>query len=90
MSHMVAIGVRELRQNASKYLARVQAGETIEVTARGKVVARLVPAAADAWSELLDAGRINPPTSPDILEFEPLELAADVSAELRAMREDAR
>ncbi len=40
---MNQIGVRELRQNASKYLARVEAGEELTVTMRGRVVARLVP-----------------------------------------------
>ncbi|MDT7703988.1 MAG: hypothetical protein QOJ30_6313, partial [Pseudonocardiales bacterium] len=33
------IGVRELRQNASRYLALVKGGETVEVTERGELVA---------------------------------------------------
>jgi prevent-host-death family protein len=37
------VGVRELRQNLSKYLARVKEGETLTVTERGHEVARLVP-----------------------------------------------
>ena len=46
-THMSSIvGVRELRQNLSKYLARVKEGEDLEVTERGEVVARLVPAGA--------------------------------------------
>jgi prevent-host-death family protein len=36
---MARIGVRELRQNASRYLALVKAGETVEVTERGVLVA---------------------------------------------------
>ena len=44
VTHMVAVGVRELRQNLSKYLARVKEGEDLEVTERGRVVARLIPA----------------------------------------------
>lgn len=40
---MNQVGVRELRQNASALLRRVQAGETLEVTDRGRPVARLVP-----------------------------------------------
>jgi len=40
---MEKIGVRELRQNASRYLRRVATGETLEVTDRGRAVARLVP-----------------------------------------------
>jgi prevent-host-death family protein len=43
LSSMQGIGVRELRQNASRYLHRVKAGETVEVTERGKIVALLVP-----------------------------------------------
>jgi prevent-host-death family protein len=37
------VGVRELRQNLSRYLERVKAGETLTVTERGREVARLVP-----------------------------------------------
>ena len=37
------VGVRELRQNLSKYLRRVERGETLEVTERGHAVAVLGP-----------------------------------------------
>lgn len=37
------VGVRELRQNLSRYLERVKKGETLTVTERGQEVARLVP-----------------------------------------------
>jgi prevent-host-death family protein len=37
------VGVRELRQNLSKYLHRVKDGESLVVTERGREVARLVP-----------------------------------------------
>jgi prevent-host-death family protein len=37
------VGVRELRQNLSKYLTRVKKGETLAVTERGQEVARLIP-----------------------------------------------
>lgn len=40
---MTSVGVRELRQRASELLRRVQAGETIEVTDRGRPVAVLAP-----------------------------------------------
>jgi prevent-host-death family protein len=38
-----SVGVRELRQNASKVLKRVKAGESIDVTEHGRPIARLVP-----------------------------------------------
>ncbi len=40
---MTSVGVRELRQRASELLRRVAAGETIEVTDRGRPVALLTP-----------------------------------------------
>ncbi|HEU4463260.1 MAG TPA: type II toxin-antitoxin system prevent-host-death family antitoxin [Solirubrobacterales bacterium] len=40
---MDRVGVRELRQNLSKYLTEVKQGETFLVTERGVEVARLVP-----------------------------------------------
>jgi prevent-host-death family protein len=40
---MASVGVRELRQRASELLRRVAAGETIEVTDRGRPVALLTP-----------------------------------------------
>jgi prevent-host-death family protein len=40
---MTSVGVRELRQRASELLRRVEAGETIEVTDRGRPVALLTP-----------------------------------------------
>ena len=40
---MTSIGVRELRQHASRWLERVAQGESFEVTNHGVPVARLVP-----------------------------------------------
>lgn len=60
---MESIGVRELRQNASKYLDRVKNGESIEVTERGVPVAMLGPVPAKTQSlydQLVAEGRIIP------------------------------
>jgi prevent-host-death family protein len=40
---MNQVGVRELRQNLSRYLVQVKAGESFVVTERGREVARLLP-----------------------------------------------
>lgn len=40
---MTSVGVRELRQRASELLRLVEAGETIQVTDRGRPVAVLAP-----------------------------------------------
>lgn len=46
------VAVRELRQNLSKYLARVKGGEELVVTERGHEVARLIPTASEGYLEL--------------------------------------
>ena len=60
------IGVRELRQNASRYLALVKAGETVEVTERGELVAILSPPspAVTARERLIAEGRLVPAGAP--------------------------
>lgn len=40
---LARVGIRELRQNLSVYLRRVEAGETLEVTEHGHPMARLTP-----------------------------------------------
>ena len=37
-------GIRELRQQLSRYIDRIKAGEMVEVTEHGRLVARLIPA----------------------------------------------
>jgi len=62
---MDTIGLRELRQNASELIRRVERGEQIDITVAGRLAARLVPAAPKRWqswsaiAELL-AGRPDP------------------------------
>jgi prevent-host-death family protein len=69
MCYMERIGLRELRQNASRYIARVARGETVEVTQRGRLVARIVPAGEDSWEELILRGDVIPAESPgDLLD----------------------
>lgn len=42
---MVAVGIRELKERTSEVVRRVrEQGESIDVTYRGRIVARLVPA----------------------------------------------
>lgn len=57
---MERIGIRELRQNASRYLALVKAGHTVEVTERGELIALLVPAQRShtVRDQLVAAGKL--------------------------------
>jgi prevent-host-death family protein len=66
------VGVRELRQNLSKYLRRVERGERLEVTEHGRPVAVLAPlgTAETPLARLIAAGRAVPP-SENILELLP-------------------
>jgi len=41
---MAGIKITELRRNLPSYVAEVRKGREIEVTSRGKVIARIVPA----------------------------------------------
>ena len=48
---MASVGIRELKQDTSAILRRVrERGETVDVTHRGRVVARLVPVEDEARS----------------------------------------
>jgi prevent-host-death family protein len=59
---MASVGVRELRQRASELLRRVAAGETIEVTDRGRPVALLAPIPeAGPLERLRAAGELSAP-----------------------------
>jgi len=60
------VGLRELRQNASELLRRVEAGEEVTITVAGRPSARLVPVAPRAWRSYDDiAGLFVGPADPD-------------------------
>ncbi|HEY9417233.1 MAG TPA: type II toxin-antitoxin system prevent-host-death family antitoxin [Pseudonocardia sp.] len=46
---MTTVGLRELRQQASELVRRVEAGEEVTITVAGRPSARLVALAARAW-----------------------------------------
>jgi prevent-host-death family protein len=66
---VIRIGVRELRQHASRYLDHVKAGETVEVSDRGHLVALLVPPspALASRDRLVAAGQLTPARAPFVL-----------------------
>lgn len=43
MSFMKTVGIGKLQKNASAVIRDVKAGETVEITVRGQVVARILP-----------------------------------------------
>ena len=61
-------GIRELKDNLSRYIRRIEAGERISITVHGRVVAELVPPETSSragrrsgFHELVAAGVIRPP-----------------------------
>jgi len=90
---MNSVGVRELRQNASAVLRRVQAGEILEVTDRGRPVARLVPIKPlGVLDQMIADGRAKPATmtmAEANRRYPPIELppgsktASEILAEMR-------
>src|ERR1039458_10869193 len=58
-----SIGIRELRQHASVYVDLAEKGETVDITNRGRLVARLVPARGveSPLARLIAAGILRPP-----------------------------
>jgi prevent-host-death family protein len=44
---VISVGIRDLKNNLSKYLARVKQGDEVLITDRGKSVARMIPAISE-------------------------------------------
>ena len=55
------VGVRELRNNLSRYLDRVREGEEVVVTDRGRAVARVLPVSGERTIDrLIREGKVTP------------------------------
>lgn len=86
MTCVEKIGIRELRQNASVWVTKVKAGATVQITDRGRPVARLVPItpAEQARDLLVAEGKLIPAPAPraplstaDLIEGRSLSSALD-------------
>ena len=86
---MTSIGVRELRQRASAYLRRVEAGETIEITDRGRPVALLSPIPGPSMLERLRAsGELTPAAADEFPEPVDPQPGAEVPSSVLARTRD--
>ena len=90
---MTRVGVRELRQRASELLRRVELGESIEITDRGRPVAMLTPLPDDPLVRLRASGDLA--ESEGDLEDLPAPLALPAGSEppssvLARLRRDER
>jgi prevent-host-death family protein len=65
---MLSAGIKELKNNLSKYLSRVKKGEDVLITERGKTIARIVQEETEkaSWWEalrpLVAKGLVTPPS----------------------------
>jgi prevent-host-death family protein len=55
---MGTVGLRELRQQASELVRRVEGGEEVTVTVAGRPSARLVPIAPQSWRSYADVAEV--------------------------------
>jgi len=69
---MSTTGIRDLKNNLSRYVRQIEAGKRIAVTANGRVVAELVPPSSGArrggmrrYDELVASGVIELAVEPD-------------------------
>ena len=88
---MASTGIRELKDNLSRYIRRIEAGERIAITAHGRVVAELVPPGTATprsrgrrWDELIAAGILHPPveTGDPFEDWPDIRLPPGTAAEL--------
>lgn len=92
MGEQPRVGIRELRQNLSVYVERVKAGETLEVTERGRPVAVLAPLPEPSTLERLRLeGRLRPATG-SLADLPPPIKVDDpnISARIREALEETR
>ena len=52
------VGLRELRQDASELVRRVEGGEEIDITVAGRLAARLIPAAPKRWQKWSEIAQV--------------------------------
>lgn len=88
---MQRIGLRELRQHASRYVDLAAKGESLEIAVRGRAVARLVPIVDDSWADMISRGEVLAAASPDGLLAEPPgDYGIDLTAALLELRDEDR
>lgn len=98
---MTAIPIRELSHQTARTMAPVKAGDTVDITERGKVIGRIVPVdpSHEVRARLIAEGRMRPSTRSraDLLADldrqlaqEPVDQQARGSAALQQLRDDER
>jgi prevent-host-death family protein len=86
------IPIRMLNQDTAGVLARVERGEAVEITNRGRPIARIVPVTADSMSDLVATGLVIPPTvtGPVPMPGVPAGPGPDAGQLISALRDEER
>lgn len=89
---MSEVPVRELNQNTAGVLARVKRGEEIEITERGAIIARLVPAQPRPLADLIASGKLRSATTsgPVPRPGGPVRVDHEAGELLRELRDEER
>jgi prevent-host-death family protein len=89
---MHQVPIRELNQDTAEVLARVERGETVEITRRGRPIARLVPIGPDTMADLVASGVVTPPTITDPIPMPTVTAVAGSKAGdlLSSLRDEER
>jgi len=69
---MIYAGIRELKNNLSRYIRQLEAGERIAVIVHGRVIAEIIPSSTHAgtrptsgYEQLVASGILEPAPEPD-------------------------
>jgi prevent-host-death family protein len=89
---MEQVPVRVLNQDTASVLARVESGETVEITNRGKPIARIVPIVHGELDDLVAAGWVTPATIRGPIPMPTIKAppGADAGELIRQLRDEER
>lgn len=90
---MEQVPIRELNQNTAGVMERVEHGETVEITSRGKPIARIVPISQHGeLDDLVAAGWATPPTNRTPFTMPTIKAPAgeDAAELIRRLRDEER
>lgn len=89
---MADVPVRELNQHTARVLARVKRGEQVDITERGRVIAKIVPAQSNPLSDMISSGKLRPATitGPAPRPGGPVKTDSEAGQLLRELRDSER
>jgi len=89
MKHMMEVGIRALKQNASAVVASAAAGETVTITDRGRPVAQMTAVPVSRLAGLMEAGRARRARR-EIVDLPAPNVGPDLSSTLAETRDAER